>query len=280
MSGLLTGSAHDCLAQHTGLRPSFPLASELCHTPYIDAGSTMMDKVPIREQFLYQAGPHRSLPHSWLGHSTQLGHSSIGYPRTIWHTPSSQWDWRSCCSHDSICADFQQINQEWILLYHPEANILAMQPQLYQLKTPAKKFADLSQSSLGIGALTIVHWVATTSDGSKPQFMNPVAIVLRPLINSPLIGKDVGHDLSEQDHNLQVPAKLLGRLWPLHHIYPLIMLLFSCMHRLDADKSVHMWDTNWLSIYQFDHSLKVCRLIAIAGNPKNLQDTVLLTHPL
>jgi len=32
---------------------------------------------------------------------------------------------------NAICMDFQQINQEWILLHHQKTNILAMQPHAY-----------------------------------------------------------------------------------------------------------------------------------------------------
>jgi len=69
---------------------------------------------------------------------------------------------------NSIRAEFQLINQEWILQSHPPADIMDSQPQPYWFKTPGEKFEDLSCTSTSIGALAIVHWIAAISDDGDP----------------------------------------------------------------------------------------------------------------
>jgi len=175
----------------------------------------MTDTAPVWEQFLYDAGAPAEV-----------------FPSSCWDTSSSgdpvpldildQFDTiplpskaGACAAHTlAIWSDFQHINQDWILLNHQPDDVTTTQPQAYQLKTPAKKFADLSSASRGVGALTIIHWVATASDGGEPQFTSPVAIVLGPLINSPQLGDDVGYDLSELGLDFNVPAVPLGKTWP------------------------------------------------------------------
>jgi len=92
-----------------------------------------------------------------------------------------------------------------------------------------------------------------------------VAIVLGPLINLPPFGNDIGHDLGNLGIDFYVLAQPLGKLWTSHHIYLLITPLFNNTWKLMADKLVHRWDDDWSSIYQFDHGLKACQLIAIAN---------------
>jgi len=180
----------------------------------------------------------------------------------------------------AIRSDFQHINQDWILLNCQPEDVMAAQPQMYQLKTPAEKFTDLAGASCGVGALAIIHWVATVSDGGEPQFTSPVAMVLGPLINSPQLGEDVGHDLSELGLDFTVPAVPLGKTWPSHRIYLLITPLLGNTRAKGAHKLVRMWDNDWPSIYQFDHGLKACRSIAIADTPDKEQEAALSAHPL
>jgi len=92
-----------------------------------------------------------------------------------------------------------------------------------------------------------------------------VAIVLGTLINSPQLSNKVGHKLGKLGIDFYIPAQPLGKLWTSHCIHPLITPLFNNTQTLMADKLVCQWDDNWLSIYQFDHGLKACWLIAMAN---------------
>jgi len=105
-------------------------------------------------------------------------------------------------------------------------------------------------------------------------------MVLGPLINSPQLGEDVGHDLSELGLDFTVPAVPLGKTWLSRRIYPLITPLLGNTRAKGAHKLVRMWDNDWPSIYQFDHGLKACRSIAIADTPDKEQEAALSAHPL
>jgi len=112
---------------------------------------------------------------------------------------------------NAIRAAFQKINQDWILFPCPANELSDTQPHPYQLHTPAKKFEELSSSPLGVGALAIICWVTNMSDGGKPQFSNPVVIILRPLLTSPPTSDAVGHNLSDIGLDYNQPAKPLGK---------------------------------------------------------------------
>jgi len=85
------------------------------------------------------------------------------------------------------------------------------------------------------------------------------------------LGSDnVGHNISDLELDFQVPAKTLDKIWPSHHIYPLIMPLFWHTQAMEANKLIQAWDTDWSSIYQFDHGLWACKSIAIADNRQQI----------
>jgi len=236
---------------------------------------------PPREQFLHQVGVPNKV-HPMLGWSISTSGDLVlpDINDQFCTIPIPSEDGARATHTNSIRADFQLINQEWIVQSHPPNDITDSQPQPYRFKTPGEKFEDLSHTSTSINALAIDHWIAAISDGGDPQYTPPVAIVLGPLINSPPLRNNIGHKLGDLGIDFYVLAQPLGKLWTSHHIYPLITPLFNNTQKLTADKLVCQWDDDWSSIYQFDHGLKACRSIATADTHDNPQDPDLLSHLL
>jgi len=146
----------------------------------------MTNTPPVREQFLYNAGaPVEVFPSSCWDTSPSGDPVPPDILNQFGMLPLPSEAGAHAAHTLAIRSDFQCINQDWILQNCQPDDITTTQPQTYQLKTPAEKIADLSSASRGVGALAIIHWVATASDGGKPQFTSPVAIVLGLLINSP-----------------------------------------------------------------------------------------------
>jgi len=107
----------------------------------------------------------------------------------------------------------------------------------------------------------------------------PVALVLGPLVVTPQLGHDVGHDLETIGLTYAEPVLPLGQLWSSRRIYPLISPMFRDTRAMDSEKLLNAW-SDWNSVYQFDHGLRACYS---AGVPATLGDQPaedLNHHPL
>jgi len=211
-----------------GLRPQFfsqslPLTTVLARpiTAY------MMDVPPLGEAFLISVGaPMEVFPADSWGSVPDLGTCPTNLIEQFGMLPIPVEPGASAAHSQAFRMNFQQLNQDWILLRHPASDITDAQPQPYQVLTLADKFHELSRSSASVGALAIIQWVTSTSDGGEPQFSQLVALVLSPLLTPPTTSRDVGYDLAELGLDFHVAMKPLGKSWPSHHIYPLIMPMF------------------------------------------------------
>jgi len=126
----------------------------------------------------------------------------------------------------SLRTAFLQINQSWLLKDRHLDSINQTDPQLFTMQTPAEKFHALTTNHHGVGALAIVHWVTSISDGGEPEYSKPLAIILGPLIAAPQDGNTIGYKLEDLGLSFDQPAQPLGKDWSSKRIYPLITLLF------------------------------------------------------
>ena len=146
----------------------------------------MTDVPTLGEAFLVSAGaPTEVFPVDGWGSVPDLGTRPTNLIEQFGTLPIPVEPGASAAHSQAVRQNFQQINQDWILSRRPASDITDAQPQLYQVWTPADKFRKLSRSSASVGALAIVQWVASTSDGGEPQFSQPVALVLSPLLTPP-----------------------------------------------------------------------------------------------
>ncbi len=154
-------------------------------------------------------------------------------------------------------ADFHRINQRWLL--RPSTVIADAPPAVHQytLRTPAEKYRALADGNLGVGGIAVLQWVKSTSDGGEAVLSKPVALVLGPLVVTPQLGHDVGHDLETIGLTYAEPVLPLGQLWSSRRIYPLISPMFRDTRAMDSEKLLNAW-SDWNSVYQFDHGLRAC----------------------
>jgi len=200
------------LFQH-GLKSSFLVSLPKAISPSLL--DTMPAEIPIREQFFHCMGAPEEvfLTDSW-GSAPTLEMTPVKILDQFDTLPLPSKVGACTIYAQAIRANFQKINQDWILLSCQESEMSATQSHPYQLCTPAENFVELSSSPLGVRALAIIHWIITMSDGGEPQFLNPVTIVLGPFLNSPPANDEVGHNLSNVGLDFNMPAKPLGKSWP------------------------------------------------------------------
>jgi len=119
---------------------------------------------------------------------------------------------------------------------------------------PAEKYRALADGNLGVGSIAILQWVKSTLDGGETVLSKLVALVLGPLVATPQLGHDVGHDLETIGLTYAEPVLPLGQLWSSCRIYPLISPMFRDTRTLDSEKLLNAW-SNWNSVYQKNNSL-------------------------
>jgi len=75
---------------------------------------------------------------------------------------------------------FHRINQSWLL--RPLTVVSDTPPDVHQytLCTPVEKHRALADGNLGVSGITVLQWVAHTSDGGEAVLSKPVALVLGP----------------------------------------------------------------------------------------------------
>jgi len=109
--------------------------------------------------------------------------------------------------------------------------------------------------------------------------IQPVALVLGPLVAMPQPGHNVGHNLETIGLTYAELVLPLWQLWSSGWIYPLISPMFHDTCTLDSKKLLNTW-SDWNSVYQFDHGLNTCYSAGVPAPVGDQTAEELNCHPL
>jgi len=206
-----------CVPQQQG----FALLFRTIYTPLFSSGDSILPSSPsiMTEELNSDVTPFDT-----------VGAFPSVFPKSSWaHSVPSNGTSNMCgqfgaCTFSSkvsdnmgqlphIHAEFLHINQDWLLQPQVPRAITPSSQQWFVMCRPAEKFQKLTEVTLGVGAIAIIQWVASTSDSGEPILTCPLLVVLGMLIGTLQMGGFAGYELDDLGLSYQTPVQPLGKTW-------------------------------------------------------------------